>query len=215
MAFFTKYIFNLFPRAIRQSDSYKWADGRGFLERYLSGFEDELDAELLAYVDNFMELFNVLATDSKYLPLIAQALGSPAQVDTSVATYRKVLEYAVALWRIKGTKRSYELLFSFIGLEVDIIEEPLLEAITYDMPGLTYDDSYTYDQGYTWQGGYRIAYNEAANPLNTNVSSDVLNRMAIVIKQIEPINAKFLGFVKRILIKETIDLGIAESYSIS
>lgn len=218
MGLFTKYIFNLFPSKVRKEDSYKWPDGRGFLQRYLSAFEDELDANVLPYIDNVLDLVDALKVDSKYLADLSYNLGSPAQVDSSLQTYRLVLEYAVAMWRVKGTKKSYKMLFDLMGLEVDIIEGEVKAGITYDQPGVNYDAGYTYDQDFAYCSKYKIAYNSKADTTNPFVHNPVdnstINLAQKIISQIEPINARFDGFIRRIRLREVVDITINESYSI-
>lgn len=211
---FKNYIFNLFPRAIRNSDSYKLPNGEGLLQRYLGTVETELDDGIVPFIENFMDLFDVLKTNAKYLNHLAYILGTPISIDGNPATYRRILAYAVELWQKKGTLGSYQLLFNLIGLDITIIEGPIRSSVKYD--GTTqYDQGATYDQDCDYCSDYWISYNSNLNTtapfLYNAVDPALLVKAEAIVCQLQPINAKFKGFIKRVHIQETVTISISET----
>src|SRR4051812_29888331 len=121
MAFtFTGWIFKQLPYFYKEQDTYKDFQGKGLLERYLKNFEDEIEENLHPYLRDFVDIFDTINTDAKYLPYISYFLGEPPSANGDITVYRKILAYAVQIAKIKGTAQSYKLLFNLYGLEVDI-----------------------------------------------------------------------------------------------
>lgn len=209
--YFRDWFFKQLPGYFKNEDTYKNLDGEGLVERYLRNFGQELDDGIYPYIRDFIDLFDALKCQESLLPHLSFVLGLPPNIDNTAATYRKVLDFAVAVYKIKGTKRSYEVLFNLMGLSIQIIEDPAPSKVLYDLdvPAI-YDNPsgpYQYDKTCSYCGTYTIAYN---NGNNSSVSQAVLDLAQSIICFLQPINAKLNGFVKRLAIRESFVLNIQE-----
>lgn len=187
----------------------------GLLERYLRNFGMELDESIVPFINNFLDLFDAVKCQKNLLPHLAFILGLPITIDDTEATYRKVLKYAIQLYKIKGTAQSYGMLFNLIGLEVSVIEDTPGISVIYDAsPVFIYDDPTgvrLYDTGCANCSGYSIAYSSIAQPLNPDsVTPDLLVIAQKIICFLQPINAKLDGFIKTLKIVEPFVIGITE-----
>lgn len=216
LVFFTNWLFGKLPSYFKDSDTYQNLNGEGLLERYLRNFGQELDEDIYPFIANFLDLFDAAKCDVTLLPHLSFILGIPIGIDNTEATYRKVLKYAVQLYKVKGTVMSYKMLFNLINLDIQLIEDEPQGKVTYDAdPLYIYDDPLgpqLYDTGCANCSGYTIAYNAFSNPLNTNtVNPSLLLIAQSIIPFLQPINATFNGFTKRIHIEEPFPITIEES----
>lgn len=216
MVQFRTWIFGLFPEFYKMNDSYKDANNEGLLERYLKNVGLELDDEFVPFIENFMDLVDPLLADPKYLPFLGTVLGSPITLDSSTTTYRRIIEYAVAIYKIKGTQKSYQLLFNLIGINVKILEEKPKKAVLYDQ-GWRYDEIPTlqrYDQECEMCSYYSIAYNSVNDTTDPVVISTVpqslIDKFANIICFLQPINAKLRGYIHTIHFEELYELNIID-----
>lgn len=200
MGFFKDWIFKQLPGDYQNSDPSKNGAGEGVLQRYLQTFGDELDEQFIPFVEDFMECLDLINCDDKYLPYISGILGYPPNINGIPETYRKILAYAIAIYKIKGTKKSYEIAFNLIGLEITFIEEVPRKKITYDnIPVAIYDEepSRRYDSECDYCSGYTISYTQTGAgviPIATPIET-ILEWARKIICWLEPINAKFIGFI--------------------
>jgi hypothetical protein len=205
---FKDWFFRQFPDYLQDSDVSKNINGEGTFQRYTQIFGMELDENFMTYFNNFLDIVDVVKTDDKYLPAVSYILGSPPSPDTN-PVYRKILAYIISIYKVKGTKKAYQIFMNLLGLDIDIIEEVPQKKITYDMPGITYDhqpSNYLYDTFCDNCSGYYITYssiNDTTNPpLYNVVSQDTLDKMISVLCFLEPINAKFKGLIRAVRIRE-------------
>lgn len=205
---FKKWIPDRLPQYIHDNDSYKNAEGRGLLVRYLESFGEELDESFYPYVKNFMDLFDTIKSPERLLGHLSFILGLPPSVDNNFTVYRRVLAYAVQIYKIKGTAKSYELLFGLLGLNIKIQEESGALAVEYDS-GFIYDDTKTYDEDCATCSFYSILYYDPNNPLSP-VDPEILEKFNTVICFLEPINAKLRGYVRTLYLEDTFDLTIED-----
>lgn len=214
--YFKTWFFAQLPGDFKENDTYVDLSGQGLLERYLSNFGMELDENVKPYIDNFMDLFDAAKCQKQLLTHLSFMLGSPISLDNSEAVIRKVLQYAVTVYKWKGTIRSYEMLFNFIGIEIAILEDTPGKQVTYDAdPVFLYDDGNKYDTGCADCSGYTIAYNLASDPGNTGAVTPALLAIAQqIICFLQPINATFNGFIARVNITETMPITIDETSSV-
>lgn len=142
MAFLLKNrIFALFGRDIKIRDSYKNAQGKGFIQRYNEVMGYEYDTFYGIYLDNLLDYTLVPQTVlTKFVPYLEQMLGGLEFTGTTIATRRKILRFALRLYEIKGTKKSYDLIYRLLGFDSVTIEEHI-DAYTFDSP-VTFDDFY-------------------------------------------------------------------------
>lgn len=215
MAFtFIKHLWNKLPKYFKENDSYKESDpsqeGRGLLERYLLTFEEELTEDIYNFIGTFLNIIDPTIAPDKYLPLIAYTLGNPVDINGDKATYRKILQYAVAIYKIKGTIPSYELLFNLLGLDVDIIEYPNPPTIRFDQ-GFLYDVGNKYDQLCIKCGEYSVAYHDRNDNCNTftvnPVNSTIVGILPKIVSFLEPLDAKLRDIARLIKFCETWNFG--------
>jgi len=147
---------------------------------------------------------------------LAFIFGSPVNLDDTEETYRRTIAYAMQIYKIKGTLPSYEMLLNFIGVEVSIIEDIPEGKVLYDS-GYIYDRDtipVLYDTGCAPCSGYSLAINNANTPLNAVLDPAIMAIIQRIICFLQPINAKFDGFIKRINITDTLAITITEDTSL-
>lgn len=219
---FKGWIFKKFPLRVKQTDPNKDSVGRGTWERYVKNFEDELDAEVYPFIRDFMEIFDIIKTDEKFLPYLSYYLGSPPSVTNDIDTYRKVLSYATQLYRIKGTIKSFQLLFNLYGLDITIKEATPLKAANYDT-GIIYDSDPVnlYDQQCEYCTCYWITYKEVGQPDNNTAATDLsvpaemIELINKIICFIQPINAKLCGVYRKLTFADELELNFEDTPGLS
>lgn len=213
ITFFKDWFWGKLPLYIQKEDTYRDLTGEGILKRYLRNFGMELDEGIKPFIDNFMDLFDAMKCRVDLLPQLSFILGLPVNLDNTEATYRKVLAYAVAIYRIKGTAKSYKAIFNLLGLSIQIIEDDPKGSDIYDADedGNMYDgagaDLIHYDsQNYC--STYLIAYN---NPTNTSVDPAILALAQAAICSIQPINARLRAIIPRLSLTEQFPFNAVET----
>jgi hypothetical protein len=131
MAWFKDNVFKRFFNDFYQrNDSYKDVNGRGLLQRFIETKADDLDTNVLAPLDDFIE--NTLLPNSivqNLLPYREGELGVNLFFDNTIAQRRRVLQYFIRISQVKGTKRGYELCFRLMSFQNLIINT--VDTITY------------------------------------------------------------------------------------
>jgi hypothetical protein len=118
-------IFKLFGPAEKKADVVnRDAQGRGLNERFLRALGAEYDASIVPLLDNFLENCLDPATAlARFVPYLEKQMGVNYVVSDSLITRRKLIAWAPRITRLKGTKRSYEILLKLMGfLTIEIIE---------------------------------------------------------------------------------------------
>lgn len=215
---FIKWFFSKLPDYFKETDNYKDILGRGLLERYLLNFELELEDELYLFIRDFVNILDPQITPDKFLALIAYTLGNPLDVNGNRETYRKILRYAVNIYKIKGTIPSYKLLFNLLGLDVDIIE--------YDNPvNVRFDREFNFDIGLKFDqvckkcGEYTVAYHNWNDECSTftvgPVDPTLVTLLPKLVSFLEPIDAKLRNIARLIKFCETWEFGAEETFDIT
>jgi phage tail-like protein len=200
---FKTFIFERLPYYFKSEDTYKDINNEGLLERYLSIFGSHLDEDLIPDITCYLNILDASICEEKFLTHISDSLGNPPDVFQTEAEYRNLLLYIVSMYKIKGTRDSYELFFSILGFDVLITEiAPIItDGITsrYDSDTITRYDSGstldTYDLGECEPcSGYDV---ELTPKQGSNITLDqsMINKINEVIKFNEPINAKLRNLV--------------------
>lgn len=157
------FLWSTIPQELADQDSYKDAQGRGLLERFISIFDEELQQELVVKLENFSNELSPATAADQFLSELAYSVGSPPDVMGGTDRYREVLTSIIGIYKVKGTSRSYKLFFRLFGMDCRIVEH-FPRDNKYDIPGNKYDDktieAQPYDQsaetvGYT---DYTIEY---------------------------------------------------------
>ena len=188
---FQSFIQDRLPDYFRRNDTYVDNDGNGLLLRYLSIFGDELDQEVIPTIECYLNIIDAQYCDAKYLTHISDVLGNPPDIFGDDDMYRNLLSYICSVYKIKGTKKAYELFFSLLGFNIDLYEVPLNDKVTnYDSEGEYDDIELIYDQNKCTPCSYYDITFYPKNPNNYTFTADLINKLRAVIKFNEPINAK-------------------------
>lgn len=137
-------IFSMLPGYFKRGDTYKNGQGEGLLERYVQIYEEDIDQNILPLIENALDNLDPLTAPGKFLTQISYTLGTPPDIFSGSDEYRKVLLYAVSLYKIKGTRKAYEVLFGLLGFTVVLIESGFSDSaydvpVEFDDPGIEYD----------------------------------------------------------------------------
>lgn len=156
-----EFIYENLPFYFREYDSYKRSDG-GVLKRFLDVCSEYFDEEVLRDIDNFTSIWDIDNTSPVFLNYIWEYLGSipyaygilydgkPFSKDNlkelsteyirndncpiPTVDYRRLLKYAISLYKIRCTKEFYTILGRLYGLEISVVdpsenESPYEEAL--------------------------------------------------------------------------------------
>lgn len=203
---FKSWLFNQLPANFRDRDSYKDANDKGLLQRYLENLGTEYDDEMVDFIHNFCNIFNLDVTDAKFLPLLGFLLGSPPNITSNNTDYRRFLKHIVSIYKVKGTPKSYQLLFNTLGLGVVVYEYPKQPQITYDA-GFNYDEHNLYDIPCEPCPTYSLFYfdlnDDCATPVINSVPDSLLNQIKAIVCLLQPIDCKLLDLSHNINLCDT------------
>lgn len=157
------YLFGQLPRYYKQQDTYKDSNDEGFLERYLEVFCQEIDNELIDYIDEVLILFEPLgygdlsiSNANDFLIHLAETFGNPPDIGTT-DQYKALISYILHILGKKGTQESMELYLNLLGYTINSINSETVSGNTYDSsPVLQYDKGGQYDSGFTFYSGFNI-----------------------------------------------------------
>lgn len=217
MMVFRDWFFQQFPEDVQVNDSYKNVDGEGLLQRFLRTFGVELDEEIMPFIFNFTDIIDYQKCDDKFLPLIGMILGNPPSLGGDSSVYRKVLAYAVAIYKVKGTEQAYKILLGILGLSIKILADIPIRKITYDDDtDPHYDDGVEddmppqfYDSECQYCSNYRIGYQYVGTE-DVDIN-DLLEKAESAICFIEPLNAHFSGWVQMVGLEDIYTYPITET----
>lgn len=164
--FFQTYIFRDLPYYYQHNDTYKDSEGKGILERFIGVCAKYLDEEVMPDIDNFMDCLDVDVANPIFLNYLWEYFGffpysygvithgEPYTQENlekwmkesrgyPTADYRKLLKYAISLYKIRGTQKFYEILGRFYGVTFTLTEvDDTTKASLVDAIG---DGSVNYD----------------------------------------------------------------------
>ena len=227
---FRNFFFSLLPDYFKEQDSYKDLNNEGLLERYLRNFGEEIDDEIYPFIEMLLDVIyggksltdNILVRgddiltygadiltygppktirDDKFLKYIAYMLGNPIDINGMADTYRKIINYAVAIYKVKGTIRSYELLFNLLGLKITIRETIVTEANRFDTD-LQYDQQdLLNDKTCELCSSYLLIYYDREQPdcshdQLTELDPNIVNNIPNIVAFIQPINVQLSGIIR-------------------
>lgn len=217
MSFFKDWLFNKLPNYYHINDTYKDANGKGLLQRYLANIGDDLDDNILPFIDNLLNIIDPTtqaSTDFKYLNHVAYLLGSPPDIflgnPNHYQQYAKLLGHIVSIYKIKGTKKSFELFFALLGYIIQVIEyEPNL--------GTKFDSGFKFDEGAKFDtecepcSEYSILSQALLNSgpcgssSNPSLDPNLFQLMVEVAKFLQPINVNLRTIITGGLVCEEVD----------
>lgn len=87
--------------------------------------------EIKAYIDQYMDNFDVNRVNPNNIDIIGNLIGYPFSNETEPEFKRKLLQTAIDFYKAKGTEDSIRILFYTLGLNVDVV--PLWTADYVDI----------------------------------------------------------------------------------
>lgn len=178
--FFDKY----YTKYDKDTDSFKNAFNQGVFERLNILMADELDKQIVpVFSDLVKKLIPSNICDAVYLPLWENQYGNALFSDVDLK--RKLINQALSINKIKGSRKSYEILFRYLETDSVFTEEwnysSFDSLVTFDAANRTFDLSKcnrrctTYNLDLTYSGSVDNAY---------------ITQILSIIRYCEPINAK-------------------------
>lgn len=135
MNWFTNNIFELFGKDYKRRDSYKDVYGEGLTERFTktlaTSFDDLKDTYLDTLLDN---IYNPFKVPERLLIYLEYNLGINLYLGES--NRRKVIKNITKYYQIKGTQKSYDVLFGVLGMEATISVTGSLAVTNFDTGGI-------------------------------------------------------------------------------
>lgn len=149
---FKEWVFkNLFPYYFQENDTYIDSSGKGILQRFTEVCSEYFDTNILEDqgtqpgLDNIVNLIDVDLTPDLFLNYLWEFLGEIPyaygliiqgktydkdnlrdwifnNTDFPQADPRKLLKYAISLYKIRGTDKFYTILGRFYGFQIELIE---------------------------------------------------------------------------------------------
>ena len=208
---FSFFIQDRLPDYFRRNDTYVDSSGDGLLMRYLSIFGDEIDQEIIPTIECYLNIIDAQNCDAQYLTHISDVLGNPPDIFGDDDKYRNLLSYICSVYKIKGTKKAYELFFSLLGFDIDLYEIPLNDnVLNYDSAG-EYDTDMIYDQSKCSPCSFYDITFYPKDPNNYTFTADLIAKLRAAIKFNEPINAKLRYLTLGIRFTDSIGIKLNDS----
>lgn len=138
---FKQYIFEyLFPRYYKDADTYKNLEGKGILERFIEVCSEYLDTDIVPDIDNLLDNIDPDTASDLFLNYIWEYLGKIPYAYGVIykdnipysredlanwisnnntfprANARKILKYAISLYKIRCTSDFYTILGRYYGV---------------------------------------------------------------------------------------------------
>ena len=176
---FKENLFSFFPNYYKENDTYKDDQGKGILERFLEVCSEYLDDEVMPDIDNLVSytdaevtsplLLNYLWEYFGYIPYAYGVIinGEPYTKENlqkwlsntnrqfSIVKVRKLLKYAISLYKIRCTSNFYTILGKFYGVQFFITDPTENDNPNSGSLGISGSSSWevNYDQGYKYDSG--------------------------------------------------------------
>lgn len=209
---FIQSMFAYLPVYFKEFDTYKDNFDRGFLERYLIAHGWEIDENIIPFINCYLDIIEAKTTDSKFLNHIADVLGNPPDIFQD-DSYRSILQYAITIYKVKGTRKSYELFFSLLGFEVDIYEVPWTTGNSLYDSGGNYDNNDivdTYDKG----GCQHCTYYDIifySNGNNSHIlTPGFIEKVRNIIKFLQPIDVKLRNLDFGLTLRDELEIEVTD-----
>ena len=178
-------IFNFFGIESKINDSLKDGSGKGIWERYNESLGEDYDEDVSPLITNLMDNVIVpLTMFVRFIDIQNEALGSLPVPSIDVNVKRKILQHFNILGTIKGTVKSYRMLFSFIGVNLDSNSD-VNPGFGWDSDTGTLDDAdRTFDTNLSNCRYYSLELSGVAV-----ISSDLESAINIINDYLRPLNA--------------------------
>jgi hypothetical protein len=166
-------LFGLYDAYDYEVDPNKDSQGKGTLERYNELLGEEYDDNVLPKITGTLDnLLRVNTAEEKFLLYLEDQLGRIPDVGLEEVRRRKFIRYATRLYRVRGTRLSYELIFKLIGFDTVVITETFVDGsfdANYGFDG----DTHTFDQNCFTCAYYKIELTGSLT-LDTELKSVIL-----------------------------------------
>jgi hypothetical protein len=183
------YMPALLPDYVRDQDSYKDLNNKGFIVRFLEIFGEELDDEFYSKIEGWLINISPITSDAIYLDYFAVMLGDIEKVSSNTQRYRGFLSYIASIYKIKGTKKSYVAILRSIGLET-VVNELVPDGNNYDDPLVEYDDpGIAYDVDNAPCSDYTLTIT------GPTITGEIYRLIDLLVNLVEPINARRTGII--------------------
>jgi hypothetical protein len=177
--------FELYDTYTQQSDDGSVVNGRGLFERMHRMLGNDADTDILTPLTAIPGvLINPYEALARFVPYLENSLGLTLLISDSIADRRKVVSFAIRLYQIKGTIRSYEVVFKLLGFDSVTITE-LFDNDTWDSPLTLDDDDRRFDNTCSPCSAYTLDLT-GTFPL----TDDLRRRVFVALRFVEPINAR-------------------------
>lgn len=210
VSYFYNFFKGILPPYFIENDTYKDANGDGLLNRYLTIFGEEIDEELIPKIECYLNIIDSQISDSKFITHLSDVLGNPPDIFLDDTMYRNLLSYIVSVYKIKGTKKAYELFFSILGFDIELIEIPPGDDVVYYDKLNIYDDGKIYDQKLCQPCSMYDIIFYPHNQRDVNITPNIIQRLRDAIAFNEPINATLRHLIFKATISDTIGVDITE-----
>lgn len=222
-----KNLIYLLPSMFKEKDTYKNSEGKGILERFLEVCGEYFNNEITPVIDDFLDIIDLDKTSEVYLNYVWEFLGkipysygciiNGGKIESNLgdilkeenlpkADVRRILKYAISLYKIRGTLDFYNILFRFYGFpgkdEDPVIlddhtaqgdNEPTKLYSYYD-DEMYYDSSITYDELIYCEGCSKvdliIKSSDSWVLLNDDdpIKMGITNRIYLLLNRFRPLN---------------------------
>lgn len=183
-----EYIFSLFTAWDTREDVNKDSEKKGTLQRYNETLGEQWDDDILPLVNNLID--NTLVPKTmlpKFIPYLESMVGLD-NIVTDLDVRKALLQNIIRIYTVKGTKRSYEILFKLLGFDsVEIIEEDI--SFGFDSPVILDDPTRIFDNG---SSCFRCGFYTLNLTGTAAFTSDLRSTIFKAIKLVEPIHARLL-----------------------
>lgn len=189
MIVYKDYLVKRLPGYIIDTDSYKDINDKGFVQRYIEIFGEELDDYYSDKLENLSDLYSPLSCDPVYLDYIATMLGDLPRYLSNNDDFAQLLTYILSIYRAKGTKKSYQAILGTLGFNSVTLNEFNPGTGVYDEDPLTYyDTGLLYDDGCKTCSDYEVVLT-GTGPITAELFQKAKELIAIV----EPLGATLLN----------------------
>jgi hypothetical protein len=176
-------LFAYFGPREKVGDLHKDGQGRGTKERFMRALGAEYDAVLLPLLDGFVaNCIDPQTALDRFVPYLENQMGVAYKVSDDLAVRRKLVGWASRITRLKGTKRSYEILLKLMGFaSVEIVEYFTGRGFDH---GKLDDPERRFDRGCAGCSPYSLILTGGVT-----ITADVRAWIRSVVAFCEPINA--------------------------
>lgn len=131
-------LFPLFGKHAKISDTHKDGNDKGIWERFNEALAQDFDDELLPLIESLVE--NTVDPENFLLQFVEHyetSIGTPVYISNTEAIRRKLIKLNNSITRIRGTKKSFDVLYNILGMTT--------VTIAIETPLKTWDSNVTLD----------------------------------------------------------------------